>query len=60
MRRYWNWVYKNKPWEPKPWEPKTCLVPGWVGDKTYQCLGKFEKWYDRPSKSHLLYWRLHK
>jgi len=58
--RHWNWVYKNNPIKYKAWEPKYCMVPGNIGDNTYRCLRKFDKWYDRPRKSHQLYWRLHK
>lgn len=59
--RYWNNYYKDRPWEPKPWEPKSCTVPGNICDvNTHQCFMKFEKWINRPDRSHRLYWRMHK
>ena len=61
---YWHRLYRDKSrlrtwWKDKHWF-KSCRVPGNGLDKKPACIQAFNKWHDRPQKSHQLYWRLHK
>jgi hypothetical protein len=57
-----TWLYRNM--KPYTWRPTEPAVPYNKSHATFK-LGMpnrrlFERWYARPSKAHLLYWRLHR